>query len=292
MDGMISYLSSPLVVRAFLAVILIAINAGIAGSFAAFRNSTFLVAGASHAALAGAAVIILLHSFGVCLGVDPMIGGAVTSVLLALLAGHAGYVGKRGEVDTAIGVGFAFSMAVAVLLISLIPESASRVWSILMGDLLLVTWSDIAIITVATAVIAALFIIYRREFLFITFDIDSAKAFGIHAERYNLLMFGLIGLSVALLLKGIGAILVFAMMVAPAATSMLIAGSVRRVIIGAMLIAFISGILGIILSFYIIVSVSALTAFFATSAYLIVRAVVVISRRYEKPLHNAGLKPD
>jgi len=273
------YLTSPFVIRAGIALILIALNSGIAGSFAAFRNSTFLVAGASHAALGGAAAIILLHSAGLWLGVDPMIGGAVTAVLLALLAGHASYGGRSGDVDTMIGVGFAFSMSVAVLLISLIPESATRVWAILLGDLLLVTWSDLAIMAVATAVIAVFFLAFRREFLFITFDMDGAKAFGIHAQEHNLLMFGLIGLSVAMLLKGIGAILVFAMMVAPAATSMLVAGSVRRVITGAALIALASGALGVIVSYFVHVSASALTAFFAAACYLVVRGSIELSTR-------------
>jgi len=268
------YLVSPFVLRALLAVVLISINAGIAGSFAAFRSSTFLVAGASHAALAGAAGIILLHSIGIWLGVDPMIGGAVTAVLLALLAAHAGYAGRKGDVDTAIGVGFAFSMAIAVLLISLIPESATKVWGILLGDLLLVTWGDLGLMSAATVIIAALFFAFRREFLFISFDIEGAKAFGVHARRYNLLMFGLIGLSVAMMLKGIGAILVFAMMVAPAATSILIAGSVKRVITGAMLIALASGVLGILLSYFIDVSVSGLAAFLATAGYLATRSAV------------------
>ncbi len=279
MSSASEYLGSPFIVRAFLAVILIAVNAGLVGSFAAFRSSTFLVEGASHAALAGAAAIILLHSIGIWMGVDPMVGGAVSAVLLALLAGHASYAGKKADVDTAIGVGFAFSMAIAVLLISLIPESATKVWGILLGDLLLVTWTDLGMMAAATVIIAAFFFAFRREFLFITFDIEGAKAFGVHAKRYNLLMFVLIGLAVAVMLKAIGAILAFALMVAPAATSILIARSVRRVIVGAMLIALASGVLGIVLSYFIDVSVSGLTALFATAGYLVTRVAVTYLNR-------------
>jgi len=284
MAGLADYLKSPFVIRALIAVVLISVNAGFAGSYATFRNSTFLIAGAGHAALAGAAAIILLHSAGLLLGVDPMIGGAVTSVLLAVLAAHIGYRSREGEIDTAIGVGFAFSMAVAVLIISLIPESATKVWGILMGDLLLVTWSDIVIMAVTTCAITLLFILFHREFLFITFDIEGARAFGINASFYNILMFGLIGLSVAVLIKGIGAILVFALMVGPAAASMLVAGSVRRVIAGAILIAFASGILGILLAWVFDISVSALTAFFAALSYLLVRGWLMVSHRRRSPV--------
>ncbi|HDS31034.1 MAG TPA: metal ABC transporter permease [Firmicutes bacterium] len=279
MESIREYFSSPFVIRGLAATILIAINAGVAGSFAAFRNSTFLIAGASHAALAGAAAIILFHSIGVMTGVDPMIGGGISAILLTLLAAYAGYSGKTGDVDTAIGVGFAFSMAVAVLIISLIPESAARVWAILLGDLLLVTYSDLRLMSLATVIVVAAFMLFSSEFLFITFDIGGAKAFGIRAERYNLLMFGLIGLSVAVMLKGIGAILVFAVMVAPPAASMLFARSVGRVIAGAVLIALSSGILGIFVSYFINISVSALTAFFAASAYFIGLVILFVQKK-------------
>ncbi|MFH1677010.1 MAG: metal ABC transporter permease, partial [bacterium] len=125
LPGILGYLTSPFVERALIATVLIAINAGIAGSFTTFRSSVFLVAGSAHAALAGAAGIILLQYFGMLAGVDPMIGGSITSILLARLAAKVSMSGKHGDVDTAIGVGFAFSMAIAVLLISMIPESAS-----------------------------------------------------------------------------------------------------------------------------------------------------------------------
>jgi len=279
MTRFIEYMGSPFVVRALLASVLIALNAGVAGSFAMFRNSTFLVSGASHAALAGAAAIILLHALGFWAGVDPMIGGGVTAVLLAVLAAHAGFHGKQGEIDTQIGVGFAFSMGIALLLVSMIPEAASRVWSVMIGDILLVTWSDLVLLTIETAVVIFLFFAFRHEFLFITFDIEGAKAFGINAGKYNLLMFALIGLSVAAMMKGIGAILVFAMMAAPAATAMLMARSIAKVIMGSILIAFAASVLGILVSFYVNLSVSALAACFSAGAYFGVAGFQKWSRR-------------
>ena len=115
--------------------------------------------------------------------------------------------------------------------------------------------------------------------MFITFDIEGAKAFGINAGAFNLLMFALIGLSVAALLKGIGAILVFAMMVAPAATAMQLSSSVRGVIIGGALIALISILAAILISFYVRFSVSALAAFLASATYFVVAAILNYSER-------------
>ncbi|HDS74204.1 MAG TPA: metal ABC transporter permease [Firmicutes bacterium] len=273
MGDFADYLSSPFVLRAFVALILAAVNAALSGAFASFRNSTFLISGASHAALGGAALVIVLEVNGIVAGVDPLIGAAVFAVVLALLAAHASARGQHADVDVTIGVGFALAMAVAVLLISLVPESASRVWGLLMGDLLLVSSGELMLVSALTLVVALTFFVFRREFLFVTFDMEGAKAFGIRATRYNYVLFALIGLSAAILVKSIGAILVFAMLSAPAATALRIAKSVGTAMWLAFGFALLAGILGILVSYATGFSVSALSAFFAAGAYFVVRAV-------------------
>lgn len=273
MGDFADYLSSPFVLRAFVALLLAAANAALSGAFASFRNSTFLISGASHAALGGAALVIVLEVNGIVAGVDPLIGAAVFAVVLALLAAHASARGQHADVDVTIGVGFALAMAVAVLLISLVPESASRVWGLLMGDLLLVSSEELMLVTALTLVVALTFFVFRREFLFVTFDMEGAKAFGIRATRYNYVLFALIGLSAAILVKSIGAILVFAMLSAPAATALRIAKSVGTAMWLAFGFALLAGILGILVSYATGFSVSALSAFFAAGAYFVVRAV-------------------
>jgi ABC-type Mn2+/Zn2+ transport system permease subunit len=265
------YLTSAFVLRAFAGLFLAAVNAALSGAFASFKNSTFLVSGASHAALGGAALIIVLETNGIIAGIDPLVGGAVFAVALALLAAHAGSRGVRADADVAIGVGFALAMALAVLLISLVPEAASRVWGLLMGDLLLISWDELRLLGITTAGVTLAFWVFRREFLFITFDMEGAKAFGIRATRYNYLLFALIGLSSAILVKSVGAILVFALLTAPAAAALRVAKSVNATMWLTFAIAMLSGILGIAGSFFTGFSVSALAAFFAGSSYFVVR---------------------
>ncbi len=273
MGDFAAYLSSPFVQRAFIALVLASVNAALSGAFASFRNSTFLISGASHAALGGAALVIVLEVNGVVAGIDPLVGAALFAVVLALLAAHASARGQHADIDVTVGVGFALAMAVAVLLISLVPESASRVWGLLMGDLLLVSSSELVLVGVLTFVVAAAFFVFRREFLFVTFDMEGAKAFGIRATRYNYLLFALIGLSSAILVKSIGAILVFAMLSAPAATALRVAKSVGAAMWLAFGFALLAGVLGILVSYTTGFSVSALCAFFAAGAYFVVRSL-------------------
>ena len=273
-----AYLVSPFVLRALGALFFVAVNAAFSGVFAGFKNSTFLISGASHAALGGAALVILLHAYGLLLMVHPLVGGAVFAVGLALIAGGTGHSGGGKTVDTAIGVGFALAMAVAVLIMSLIPESASRVWGLVMGDLLLVTTTELWLLGLLTLVVVACFAAFGKEFLFVSFDMEGARAFGVRAGLYNYLLFGLIGLSSAILVKGIGAILVFAMLSAPAATAMLLARTVARTMWLAFALALGAGLAGIVASYFTGFSVSAFSALIAASAYFIVRAILWLSR--------------
>ncbi|RLI72224.1 ABC transporter permease, partial [Archaeoglobales archaeon] len=123
-----SFTLQPYILRSILAVLLIAINASITGSFTIFRNVSFLVAGASHAALAGAALAIVLGVYGI-FTFNPIIGGAIFAVFTALAAGYA----AKDDINTAIAISFAMSMSLAILFISMIREYAARVWGLLMG---------------------------------------------------------------------------------------------------------------------------------------------------------------
>lgn len=270
MDDLYRYLHSPFVVRGIIGVVLIAINAALSGAFAAFRRSTFLISGAAHAALAGAALVIVLESRQLIAGVSPIVGATIFAVGLGLLAAWATNRGSQEAVDRAIGVGFGFSMALAVLLISMIPEAASRVWGILLGDLLLLTPADLWLIGAMTLLLAVVLVVFWRQFLFITFDAEGAKAFGVPTEIYNYLLFALIGLSCAIILKGVGAIIVYAMLAAPAATALLVANSVRRAMVIAFAIALGSGLVAIVISFFVDISASALAALLACSSYFVV----------------------
>lgn len=279
MSDLLEYLGSPFVLRALLGLVFIAINASLAGAFAAFRSATFLVSGAAHAGLAGAALILVVGGPLAHSDISPVLGGAVFAVALALLAAAGAQRQGDRETDITIGVGFAFSMALAVLLISLIPEMASRVWGILIGDLLLLTAGDLWLLAVTTTLMLICFVAFWRPFLFITFDIEGAQAFGIRAAPYNYLLFALIGLATAVQLKSVGAIVVFAMMAAPAATARLLAHSVPRVMAYAFAIALLSGIIALVMSNYVRFSVSGLAALIAAGSYFLGRGYVWLRER-------------
>lgn len=263
---MLDLLTSPYMIRALTALVLISVNAALAGSFTVFRGQSFLVAGAAHAALAGAALAIVLEVYGV-FHMNPLFGGLIFAVLMALSAGYVSREGRSERSETAIGVAFAISMALAILFISLIPEYSSRAWGLLMGDLMLLTEGDILIMLIATVAVVALFVLFYREFLFISFDMEGAIAYGVRAARYNYLLTVLIAASSVVILKGVGAILVYAMLIAPAAAAHEGARSINGVITLSFLIALTSGLAGIAVSFFYPLSPGAVAGLIAGGIY-------------------------
>jgi ABC-type Mn2+/Zn2+ transport system permease subunit len=260
----LSLLSQPYMQRAVAGVVIIAVNAAIAGSFTVFRNVSFLVAGASHSALAGAALFILLGFYGFQgFFSNPLIGAMLFAIAVAFIAGYA----PKEETNTAIGISFAMSMSLAILFISMMREYAARVWSLLIGDLFLLTSEDLYLMSFVTFLTLILAMLFYRAFLFISFDWEGATAFGLNAKNYNYLLLSIIAVSAVMLLKGVGAILVFAMLVAPAAAANEVASNIRDVFIYAFIIALFSGFAGIVISFPFEVSPGAIASLLATVIY-------------------------
>ncbi len=259
----------PFLLRALLAVLLISVNAALAGTFTVFRNVSFLVAGAAHAALAGAALAIVLEELGV--RVPVLLGGAVFAVFAALIAGYASGRGKMGKDDTntAIAVSFALSMSLAVLFISMIREYAARVWGLLIGDLFLLSYSDLKLMVLSTLFVVLVSVALYRAFLFVSFDAEGALSCGVNVSLYDYVLLSTVAIAVVVIMGGVGAILVFAMFVAPSATATRIVNSVRGVFLLSFVLSLVSGVSGIILSFLLPFSPGAIAATLVSSAYFL-----------------------
>ncbi|MCD6484313.1 MAG: metal ABC transporter permease [Candidatus Odinarchaeota archaeon] len=265
-----AFLVSPFILRAIIAVFLISILSAFVGSLAIFRESTFLVAGVAHAALAGAAFGILLSLYQITPYIDAFTGALIFAILVALFVGTVTLKSEKASVDVAIGTAFAFSMSIAVALISMIKEYATVAWGLLIGDLLLLSEKDILYLIVLTTIVMFTTLIFLREFLFVAFDMESATAYGIRVGFYHYLMLLLISTSVVVILKGVGAILVYALLTIPPAAANEIGKSTTSVIIIAFIISLFSGLLGLYIAFFVDIAPSGITGLIVTTIYMIV----------------------
>jgi len=205
--------------RAAVSMGLLSMIAGTAGLYTEMRGLSFLVAASAHAALGGAALGVFLSLRGVPL--PPEVFALLFSVLVAMFAGLVG--GRALEavrMETAVGVAFALSMCFASLFLYYIPPAMQPlVWSYIVGDPLLVTGRELLMLSSTTSATVILFAVFRREFTYVCFDPEGAAAHGLRTRLYNTVMLVLVAASVSLACKVVGAILMYVVMIMPAAAS-------------------------------------------------------------------------
>jgi zinc transport system permease protein len=195
--------------NALAAGLLAAVACGIVGVYVVVKRIVFISGGIAHTSFGGIGL-------GYFLGINPIIG----ALFFALGSGLAiGLVTRRTRLpeDTAIGVLWAMGMAFGVILIGLTPGYAPDLMSYLFGNILTVPFSDLLLMLVLDAVILGTVVSLYKEYLVVSFDEEYATAVGMPVERLWLLLLGMIALTVVVLIRVVGMILVIALLTFPAA---------------------------------------------------------------------------
>jgi zinc/manganese transport system permease protein len=250
--------------HAFEAGTIVAIVAGIVGYFVVLRRVSFAAHALSHIGFAGAAGAVLL-------GLNPLVG------LLAFTSGGglsmAALGRKAASQDVQIGTVLSFMLGLGVLFISLYKGYATEAYSLLFGEILGISMGDVIVTAIAGAfTILAILLLYRR-LLFTSLDEDVAEAKGVSIVGMNIAFMLLLALATSIAVQVVGVLLIFALMVTPAAIADRLA---RRPLMGITIsvsVALLVTWFGLFISYYQPYPVS----FFITSAvfglYLLVRLV-------------------
>ena len=289
-DAIIAILSAPFVQRAILGAFLVAIVASTSGTFLVFRGLSFMTSGVAHAALGGAALGLFLQHSGIAPWFDPIIGALLFSIFVSLVTGYAGEKGIAQKMEVAVGVSFALSMSIAVLLMYYIPPTeVPQIWGYLIGDILLLTNLDLTLLAITAASLLFLTILFNKEYVYVSLDMEGATAHGLNSRAYHYLMLVTSALAIAFATKAVGAILVYAIMVAPAAASNEVVKSVRGVIFSVFIIALTAELLGLVASFTIQASPSAIAGILAALSYVL---AIQIKRIKERTTNEDIPEPD
>jgi manganese/iron transport system permease protein len=243
MPDLLEPLQYAFVQRALLAAVLVALVCASVGVFVVLRGLAFLGDAIAHAAFPGVVIAFLMK-------INIVIGGSIAAVASALVIGA---VARRSGLkeDTAIGVVFSGMFAVGIVLFSSIRTYTGDLLGILFGDVLGVAADQLVLAAITAAVVLVGLWIIWRQLVFVSFDPIGAAAAGLNPLRYDTLLLGLIGLSIAVSVQIVGVVLVVAMLVTPAATARLLAQDLRALVIGALVVAVVSSIAGIWLSYYV-----------------------------------------
>ncbi len=263
-------LSSPILQRALIAAVLVSVIAATSGTLMVFRGLSFLTSGVAHAALGGASLGLFLQASGLAPWFDPLLGAVVFAIFVAAITGYAGEKGVAQKMEVAVGVSFALSMSLAVFMMYYLPPSMiPQIWGYLIGDILLLDNLDIVMLSGTALCLVLLIFLFKKEFVYVSIDMEGSTAHGMNARGYHYLMLIFTAVAIALTTKAVGAILVYAILVAPAAASSEVLKTINRIIIGVFIIALVSMLIGLAGSFLILASPSAIAGLVAALSYLI-----------------------
>ncbi len=262
-------LTHPFIQRAIISAILVSLISATTGTFMVFRGLSFMVSGVAHAALGGAALGIFLQSTGIAPWFDPILGALLFSLVIAIITGYAGETGVTSRMEVAVGVTFALSMSAAVFFMYYIPpERMPRVWGYLIGDPLLLTSNDLILLFTACFLLLIFTAIFFKEFTYVSLDMEGSMAHGMNVKFYHYLMLITSAIAISIATKAVGAILVYAIMVAPAAASNEWAKTVRSIILWVFIISLLSQLIGLAASLQWNTSPSAIAGIISTLVYI------------------------
>ena len=228
--------------HAFEAGTIIAIVAGVIGYFIVLRQSSFAAHALSHIGFAGAAGAVLI-------GLAPLIG------LLAFTTGGAvamAILGPRAaNRDVHIGTVLAFMLGLGVLFISLYPGYATEAYSILFGEIVGISRSNVLITLAAALVLLGVLTLIYRPLLLSSLDEEMAEARGLPVRRLGAAFMVLVAIATSIAVQIVGVLLIFALMVTPAATAQRIARRPAHGILISVLIALLATWFSLFVSFYV-----------------------------------------
>lgn len=195
--------------NALLAGLLVSIACGVIGAFVVLNRIVFISGGIAHAAYGGVGL-------GYFCGFSPVLGAVGFSLLAAL---GMGLVQRRTRqrADTLIGVLWAIGMAIGIILIDLTPGYKADLLSYLFGSILAVPTGDLWLMFALDVVIMTLVALLYKELLALSFDETYATIANVPVGALTLLLISLIALTVVMLMRVVGLILLIALLTIPAA---------------------------------------------------------------------------
>jgi zinc/manganese transport system permease protein len=261
----------PLVTNSLIAGALLALIGGLVGVFVMTRELSFAVHGISELSFAGAAIFLLI-------GLDVVTGSIIGSLAAAAIIAFLG--DKAKDRNSIVAVLMPFGLGIGILALSLYPGRAANKFGLLTGQIVAVDDPKLLWMAgIALIVVVSLLIIWR-PLTFASLDVEVAAARGINVKLLGIGFVMLLGLAVAAAVQIVGALLVLALLVTPAAAALRLSSSQFWVPVLSVSFAAISMLGGILLALGAGLPISPYVTTISFTIYLIARGLgLIISKR-------------
>jgi zinc/manganese transport system permease protein len=250
--------------HAFEAGTVIAIVAGIIGYLVVLRRTSFAAHAYAEIGFAGAAGSVLL-------GINPLIGLLSASIIGGSAIAVLGRSASQRDVE--IGSVLAFALGLGLLFISLYTGYATEAYSILFGEILGISSGSVLLTLAVSLIILAAAAVVYRPILFDSLDEEVAEAKGMPTLLLGVIFMVLLAAAVSIAIQVVGVLLIFALMVTPAAIAIRLTKKPVYAIAISVLVALLATWIGLFISFYEPYPVSFFITSIVFASYLFVRFV-------------------
>ena len=265
-------LEQPFVRSALMAGAVLALLAGLLGPLVVGRGMAFATHGISELSFAGAAGALLVAGTA-AVGVGALIGGILVAVIFATLSA------RQRENDAVIGVVMAFGLGLGVLFQSLYTGRTANKFSLLVGQIVGVDSDQVIMLAAVGAMVAAVLVVIYRPLLFASLDPDTALARGVPTRLLGIVFAVMLGTTTALGIQIVGALLVLALLVTPAAAATAVTANPVAATALSVLFAEVAVLGGIVLSLSPGLPISPYVTSIGFLIYLICRVVGALRLR-------------
>ncbi|MDD5605293.1 MAG: metal ABC transporter permease [Dehalococcoidales bacterium] len=270
---MIELLQYQFMQHAIIAGLLSAIACGVIGSFVVVKRMVSISGGIAHASFGGIGL-------GYLLGFNPVTGALAFSLGAAVIMGTISKK-TRLSADTSIGVLWATGMALGVIFISLAPGYAPDLFSYLFGNILTVPRSDIILMSILDGVILLVVFMFYKEFSALSFDEEFTHIIGVPTFALYLLLLCLIALTIVVLIRAVGIVLVIALITIPAAIAYQFTKRLKNMMLLAVILGIVFTTAGLWLSYQLDIASGATIIIVSASTLLISTLLLRIKGRLQ-----------
>lgn len=254
--------------RALIAGLLAVVAASLVGTWVVLRGLAFLGDALAHGVIPGIALAVLW-------GFNPFVGALAAA---AVMSGMISLVSSRSAVreDTGIGLLFVGMLSLGIVIISKSRAFNAEVTSLLFGEILGVTRSDIIGQLIGTVIVLVATVILYRPFVALTFNPLKAQSLGMQPRLAHLAMMVLLALSIVISFQAVGTLLVFGLIVGPPATASLVTKRIPLMMVTSILFGAVAVTVGLAISFHYGTAGGATMSGLSVAQFFVVLAVIEV----------------
>jgi ABC-type Mn2+/Zn2+ transport system permease subunit len=240
-EPIIEIFKIPFMQHALITGLLIGIMCSYLGVYIVLRRIVFVGVSLAQISSSGFAI-------GVLIGIEPMIAMLALTIFCVLIFA-LNLQSKTIPQDSFLALGYVIASAATILLLTKHPQGDADLMSLLFGNILTITTGHIYLLSGLLIVLAFIYLLFQKEFLFIAFDAETAETLGYNPKVWNMIFYITIGVLISLSVRSAGILLIFGFLVIPPVIAILLFNRIRWLFIISVSIAIIVVPIGLYLSF-------------------------------------------